>query len=106
MISMIANWTVGYSPYFDGNPKLLHEVGKSIEILYYNADWLKELGLDEPKHQQILQSCIASKIKFSGKMGDDVPSYGYEIDTDASNFAAWVLLMVVMFLIMIRSIYL
>ena len=41
-----ANWTVGYSPYFDGNPKLLHEVGKSIEILYYNADWLKELGLD------------------------------------------------------------
>ena len=42
-----ANWTVGYSPYFDGNPKLLHEVGKSIEILYYNADWLKELGLDE-----------------------------------------------------------
>ena len=23
-----ANWTVGYSPYFDGNPKLLHEVGK------------------------------------------------------------------------------
>ena len=23
-------------------------------------------------------------------MGEDVPSYGYEIDTDASNFAAWV----------------
>ena len=41
-----ANWTVGFSGYFDGNPKLLHEVGKSIEILYYNSDWLKELGLD------------------------------------------------------------
>ena len=30
-----ANWTVGFSPYFDGNPKLLHEVGKSIEVVYY-----------------------------------------------------------------------
>ena len=28
-----ANWTVGFSPYFDGNPKLLHEVGKSIEVV-------------------------------------------------------------------------
>ncbi len=34
-----ANWTVGFSPYFDGNPKLLHEVGKSIEVVYYNKDW-------------------------------------------------------------------
>ena len=40
-----ANWTVGFSPYFDGNPKLLHEVGKSIEVVYYNKDWLNELGL-------------------------------------------------------------
>ena len=87
-----ANWTVGYSPYFDGNPKLLHEVGKSIEILYYNADWLKELGLDEPKSPADFAkaACAATNQDFSGKMGDDVPSYGYEIDTDASNFAAWV----------------
>ena len=87
-----ANWTVGYSPYFDGNPKLLHEVGKSIEILYYNADWLKELGLDEPKTPADFAeaACAATNQDFSGKMGDDVPSYGYEIDTDASNFAAWV----------------
>ena len=41
-----ANWTVGFSPYFDGNPKLLHEVGKSIEVVYYNKDWLNELGLE------------------------------------------------------------
>jgi len=87
-----ANWTVGYSPYFDGNPKLLHEVGKSIEILYYNADWLKELGLNEPKSPADFAkaACAATNQDFSGKMGDDVPSYGYEIDTDASNFAAWV----------------
>ena len=43
-----ANWTVGFSPYFEGNPKLLHEVGKSIEVVYYNSDWLNELGLQEP----------------------------------------------------------
>ena len=39
-----ANWSVGFSPYFDGNPKLLHEVGKSIEVVYYNIDWMDELG--------------------------------------------------------------
>ena len=44
-----ANWSVGFSPYFDGNPKLLHEVGKSIEVVYYNLDWLDELGLSEPQ---------------------------------------------------------
>ena len=87
-----ANWTVGFSPYFDGNPKLLHEVGKSIEILYYNADWLKELGLDAPKTPADFAeaACAATNQDYSGKMGEDVPSYGYEIDTDASNFAAWV----------------
>ena len=86
-----ANWTVGYSPYFDGNPKLLHEVGKSVEILYYNVDWLKELGLDEPNTpaQFAEAACAATNKDFSGKMGD-VKSYGYEIDPDASNFAAWV----------------
>ena len=86
-----ANWTVGYSPYFDGNPKLLHEVGKSVEILYYNLDWLNELGLDEPKTPAEFAeaACAATSKDFSGKMGD-VSSYGYEIDPDASNFAAWV----------------
>ena len=87
-----ANWSVGFSPYFDGNPKLLHEVGKSIEILYYNSDWLNELGLDAPKTPADFAeaACAATNQDFSGKMGDDVPSYGYEIDTDASNFASWV----------------
>ena len=87
-----ANWTVGFSPYFDGNPKLLHEVGKSIELLYYNKDWLNELGLNEPVTPSDFAdaACAATNQDFSGKMGDDVSSYGYEIDTDASNFAAWV----------------
>ena len=86
-----ANWTVGFSPYFDGNPKLLHEVGKSIEILYYNKDWLNELGLDETKTPADFAeaACAATNKDFSGKMGEE-PSYGYEIDTDASNFASWV----------------
>ena len=86
-----ANWTVGFTPYFDGNPKLLHEVGKSVEILYYNKDWLNELGLDDPKTPGDFAeaACAATNKDFSGKMGEE-PSYGYEIDTDASNFAAWV----------------
>ncbi|PPR44389.1 MAG: hypothetical protein CFH18_00904 [Alphaproteobacteria bacterium MarineAlpha5_Bin8] len=86
-----ANWTVGFSPYFDGNPKLLHEVGKSIEVVYYNKDWLNELGLSEPQTPAEFAeaACAATNSTFSGKVGD-TPSLGYEIDTDASNFAAWV----------------
>jgi ABC-type glycerol-3-phosphate transport system substrate-binding protein len=86
-----ANWNVGYSPYFDNNPKLLHEVGKSIEIVYYNSDWLKELGLKEPQTpaEFAKAACAATNSTFSGSVGD-AASLGYEIDTDASNFAAWV----------------
>ena len=86
-----ANWNVGFSPYFDGNPKLLHEVGKSIEVVYYNEDWLKELGLSEPKTPTEFSqaACAATNSTFSQRVGDTA-SLGYEIDTDASNFAAWV----------------
>ena len=86
-----ANWTVGFSPYFDGNPKLLHEVGKSIEVVYYNSDWLKELGLSEPQtpSEFAKAACAATNSVYSGSVGD-AASLGYEIDTDASNFAAWV----------------
>ena len=89
-----ANWTVGFSGYFDGNPKLLHEVGKSIEVVYYNKDWLDELGLTEPKTPAEFAevACAASNSVFSGRHNEagDISSLGYEIDTDASNFAAWV----------------
>ena len=86
-----ANWTVGFSPYFEGNPKLLHEVGKSIEVVYYNNDWLNELGLDEPEtpSEFARAACAATNSVYSKRIGD-TPSLGYEIDTDASNFAAWV----------------
>ena len=86
-----ANWTVGYSPYFEGTPKLLHEVGKSIELVYYNKTWLDELGLKEPETPAEFAeaACAATNSVFTGRIGD-TPSLGYEIDTDASNFAAWV----------------
>jgi len=86
-----ANWSVGFSPYFDGNPKLLHEVGKSIEVVYYNKDWMDELGLGEPQTPADFAeaACAATNSVFSGRVGETA-SLGYEIDTDASNFAAWV----------------
>ena len=86
-----ANWKVGFSPYFEGNPKLLHEVGKSLEVVYYNKDWLNELGLKEPVTPSEFSeaACSATNSVYSGRIGD-TPSLGYEIDTDASNFAAWV----------------
>jgi len=86
-----ANWSVGFSAYFDGNPKLLHEVGKSIEVVYYNKDWMDELSLSEPQTPADFAeaACAATNSVFSGRVGE-TPSLGYEIDTDASNFAAWV----------------
>ena len=89
-----ANWNVDFSPYFDGNPKLLHEVGKSIEVVYYNQDWLNELGLSEPQipAEFAEAACAATNSVFSQRSQEagDTASLGYEIDTDASNFAAWV----------------
>ena len=77
-----ANWSVGFSPYFDGNPKLLHEVGKSIEVVYYNKDWMDELGLGEPQTPADFAkaACAATNSVFSGRVGE-TPSLGYEIDT-------------------------
>ena len=52
---------------------------------------MNELGLSEPQTPAEFAeaACAATNSTFSGRVGDTA-SLGYEIDTDASNFAAWV----------------
>ncbi len=63
---------------------------RSVEVMYYNMDWLKELGYDAPpqtweEFREI--ACKAVEQPFSKGPGEGM---GYEISTDASRFASMV----------------
>ncbi|MGQ9629756.1 MAG: ABC transporter substrate-binding protein [bacterium] len=59
---------------------------RSVEVLYYNADWLAELGYGGPPKnwEEFREICIKATDKAKGK-------WGYEVRTDASNFFAQVI---------------
>ncbi len=64
---------------------------RSIEVLYYNADWLKELGYSAPPtdwKQFKEMACKATKTPFS-KGPTDGKQIGYQLSIDASRFASW-----------------
>ncbi len=65
---------------------------RSVEIMYYNMDWLKELGYDKPptswdKWAEVV--CKAAKTPYSKGPADAKP-LGYELSIDASRFASMV----------------
>ena len=63
---------------------------RSMEVMYYNVDWLAELGYDAPPQtpaEFVEMSCAASANPFSGN-SDPSQSVGYAIRTDASNVAS------------------
>ncbi|MFP4345237.1 MAG: ABC transporter substrate-binding protein [Anaerolineales bacterium] len=65
---------------------------KSMEVMYYNQDWLTELGYDGPPEtweEFAEMACAASENPFSGATSDDTP-LGYEYSIDASRFATFV----------------
>jgi hypothetical protein len=74
------------SPLFgDGHFRLGFPPNRSMEVLYYNLDWLNELGYDGPpttwaEFQEM--ACAATD--------PDAGTVGYEISTDASCFASMV----------------
>ncbi|HZW27203.1 MAG TPA: extracellular solute-binding protein [Trueperaceae bacterium] len=70
---------------------------RSMEMLYYNIDWLAELraaghiDFDGPPTtpEQFRQAaCAATENPFSGATATG-PSVGYELASDASRFASW-----------------
>lgn len=77
-------------PSFDG-ARLGFPPNRSMEVMYYNADWLAELGFDGPPETPedfAAASCAASQNPFSGAAAD-TPSTGYQLSADASRFASW-----------------
>jgi len=79
-----------YLPQFDG--RFGWPPYKSMEIMYYNEDWLTELGYDGPPEtweEFEEMACKASENPFSGATGDGDPM-GYVYSIDASRFATFV----------------
>ena len=72
------------------NQRLGFPTGRSMEILYYNADWLAELGYTTPPATPAefkAMACAADAQPFSKAIGEG--SIGYELSFDASRFASW-----------------
>jgi len=72
------------------NARLAFPPNRSAEVMYYNMDWLKELGYDAPPatpEQFKEMACKAAKQPFSKATAEG--SMGYELSIDASRFASW-----------------
>ena len=76
-------------PTFD-NERLGFPPNRSMEVLYYNSDWLSELGYDGPPQtpdEFREMACAAAEAPYSGATSEG--STGYLLSVDASNFASW-----------------
>lgn len=73
-----------------GNARLGFPPNRSMEVLYYNIDWLAELGYDTPPatpEEFTEMACRAVDEGFSGAIGD-AGSLGYQFGFDASTIAS------------------
>lgn len=76
-------------PNFD-NARLGFPPNRSMEVLYYNMEWLTELGYDAPPatpEEFKEMACKASQQPFSKATAEG--PIGYELSIDASRFASW-----------------
>ncbi|MBK8135298.1 MAG: extracellular solute-binding protein [Anaerolineae bacterium] len=83
-------------PQYDG-ARLGFPPNRSMEVMYYNADWLAELkaagaiSFDGPPttpEQFKEAACAATANPFSGAT-TDTPAVGYQLSMDASRYASW-----------------
>lgn len=73
-----------------GGARLAFPPNRSLEVMYYNADWLAELGYDAPPATPAAFgeiACAATKTPFS--KATVTGSQGYQLSLDASRFASW-----------------
>ncbi len=76
-------------PSFD-NARLGFPPNRSMEVMYYNIDWLAELGYDAPPVSPEMfkeMACQAAAQPFTGATGEASP-LGYQLDLDASTVAS------------------
>ncbi len=71
--------------YGDGHFRMGFPPNRSMEVLYYNLDWLKELGFEGPPKTWAEFKDMACKAT-----DEAAGTIGYEISTDASRFASMV----------------
>lgn len=73
-----------------GNQRLGLAPNRSMEVMYYNMDWLKELGYDAPPttpDEFKEMACKAVENPFSKATVEGAK--GYELSIDASRMASW-----------------
>ncbi len=78
-------------PQFDNEVFGFPVAGRSMEVFFYNMDWLAELGYDAPPQtpdEFAEMVCAGAEQPFSKNQSDF--STGMELSTDASAFASWV----------------
>lgn len=83
-------WTQDVYPNFD-NARLGFPLYRSMDMMYFNLDWLKELGYDFPPvtpEQFKIITCKASSQAFS-KQAVEGNSMGYEMSMDSSEMTSW-----------------
>jgi multiple sugar transport system substrate-binding protein len=74
------------SPLFgDGHFRMGFPPNRSMEVLYYNLDWLNEMGYEGPP-----TTWAEFKEMACAATDADAGTVGYEISTDASRFASMV----------------
>jgi len=90
-----------YNDYFPGilsqdisivfeNARLGFPAFRSMDVLYYNQDWLLELGYDHPPlSPSEFKELACSAIQQPFSKGSSMESMGYEISVDASRLASW-----------------
>jgi multiple sugar transport system substrate-binding protein len=80
-----------------GGERLGFPPNRSMEVMYYNIDWLNELsdagaidfdGPPQTPDQFRQAACAAVANPFSGATGANNP-LGYQLSSDASRFASW-----------------
>jgi multiple sugar transport system substrate-binding protein/sn-glycerol 3-phosphate transport system substrate-binding protein len=74
------------------NQRLGLAPNRSMEVMYYNMDWLKELGYDAPPttpEEFKEMACKAAETPFSGATEGAASPIGYELSIDTSRFASW-----------------
>lgn len=64
----------------------------SVELLYYNKDWLKELGYEKPPQDwgEFAQMCRKAKAQPFSRSPDPSRSLGFMLEEDASRLASMV----------------
>jgi len=80
VLSLFDNQRLGLAP------------NRSMEVMFYNLDWLKELGYDAPPttpEEFKEMACKAATTPFSGATEGAASPTGYELSIDTSRFASW-----------------